>query len=42
MVIALATVRELSLSAGARQLGVSRSTIKRWRMRVQNTSAVTV
>ena len=38
----LETVRGLSLSDGARQLGVSRSTIKRWRKRVQHTSPVTV
>ena len=34
----LETVRELSLSEGARQLGVSRSTIKRWRKRVLHAS----
>ena len=38
----LTTVRGLSLSEGAPQLGISRSTIKRWRKRVQHTSPVTV
>lgn len=38
----LATVGGLSLSEGARQLGVSRSTVKRWRKRVQPASSVMV
>ena len=36
----LATVEGLSLNEGARQLGVSRSTMKRWRKRVQQTPAI--
>ena len=38
----LATVRGQSLNEGARQLGVSRSKVKRWRKQVQNASPVTV
>jgi DNA invertase Pin-like site-specific DNA recombinase len=34
----LASVSQLSLTAGAAALGVSRSTLKRWRRRVQKTS----